>query len=159
MKKILSLVVVAIFALSCNVFASDKPPYFDPSILNHDGATTFGNNKPISSNAIFVPSESGTFDYAFDSTKYQYSDFVIVPSTATTSIFISIVGNSEHRVTLQLIKYFENSVIYSTDVIVDDSETEAYIPFYDLKANEGYYIKVISNSINGASGTVHVYGN
>lgn len=157
MKKLTALVLAIVLAFTVNVFAADEPPcFYDASESDIFGIGLTGNNVPTTSNVILLPEQRGSFSYSFETKKVQYSDFVIVPTTSTTCINIGIVGEEQHYVTVKVMK--NSQTIYSTEVIVDDSEVELYVPFYDLTVNGIYYVQLESSTKNGATGDVTVWG-
>lgn len=149
MKRFTSILLALAIALSfsVNVFAADDPAYL------YDGIEYY------SSAVVSLPDGSGSFSYSFASGETQYSDFVISPQEANTSMYITITGTSEeHDITFQVFKKDSTLIFSDTLTVLEGERQEFIVPFYDLEVGRGYYIKLTSAAKQDVSGTVSVRG-
>lgn len=107
-----------------------------------------------------LPEQSAEFSYSFDKASRQYSDFVIIPTTAETGIRMTYQATSaSHNITLNVIDKATGKAVYSdTASVLEGFETEFWLSFTELQAGGEYYIELSKPSIAVASGTFKITG-
>ncbi len=157
-KKIISMVLTLVLAISCMSFsvnAADNPDYLNNreeylSLLNMRL-----NYVPPASSVVFLPGNSGSFNYSFGVLSEQYSDFVIAPRDYVTGIRMFYEATSDTHTVMMKVKRLDNSqVVYSSNItVLAGLEQELYLDYPYFEKNMGYYIELTNPSISGASGT------
>lgn len=157
-KKLVSLLLAVAIIMSCGTicsFAADYPSYLNDGITYYLHDVTRGSSIPANSNVLMIPEQTGSFSYSFSGQTMQFSDFIICPTTSTTSIKISYTSTSgSHNMLMEVIEKGSDEIIHSETLYpLNGYQQYLYIDFTSLVRGHGYYIKLTNPSSSTASGT------
>lgn len=150
MKKLLSLALALIIALSLSAgaFAADEPSVDPLSDAKRN----------------VLPHDPDCFDYSFENSTVQYSDFIFSISGAAAAVHILFSPNSstDHTVTAEIVNSTGDEVVHTfTATVNEGSESEYVFMTYQLDDNfsyeNTYYIRLSNPSTADAVGTVSVF--